>query len=114
MRTASVLLLIASQLATANITATSKKPHILFILVDGASHVRACPALLAPLIPCSICLADLGHAELGFNRQQPTTEVRTPAIDALVADGVKLDRMYVHKVRRYCVLLLRPHLLSPP
>ena len=54
------------------------KPHILFILVD-----------------------DLGRAELGYQRKLtptgPTHEVQTPEIDALVAQGVRLDRHYVHK-----------------
>eukprot|EP00729_Bicosta_minor_P025012 gene25012-2650_t len=52
----------------------STKPHVLFILVD-----------------------DLGHAELGYNRQVKTQEVQTPSIDSLVANGIKLDRHYVHK-----------------
>ena len=54
--------------------AAPPKPHVLFILVD-----------------------DLGHAELGYNRQQKTDEVQTPHIDDLVSEGVRLDRHYVHK-----------------
>ena len=50
------------------------KPNVLFILVD-----------------------DLGHAELGYHRPAGYHEVMTPSIDALVAQGINLDRHYVHK-----------------
>ena len=58
----------------------STKPHMLFVLVD-----------------------DLGYGNVGFNRENsPTgndTEVKTPHLDAIVADGVRLTRHYVH---RFC------------
>lgn len=49
-------------------------PHILFLLID-----------------------DLGHAEVGWNRQEKTREVHTPNLDRLASDGIVLDRHYVHK-----------------
>lgn len=50
------------------------KPHILFLLLD-----------------------DLGWAEVGWNRAEKTREVQTPNMDSLVADGINLQRHYVHK-----------------
>merc|ERR1719277_56804 len=50
-----------------------KHPHILFILLD-----------------------DLGWADVSFNRKGEQG-VKTPSIDALREEGVKLDRHYVHK-----------------
>jgi arylsulfatase I/J len=54
--------------------ANTTKPHVMFILLD-----------------------DLGHAELGYHRTTKTKEVQTPSIDALLNDGVNLNRHYVHK-----------------
>ncbi len=52
-------------------------PHLLFILVD-----------------------DLGHGNVGFHRSEtePPPEVATPHMDALVADGMMLQRHYVFKM----------------
>ncbi len=54
---------------------SAEPPHVLFVLAD-----------------------DLGWASVGFNRAQATPEVVTPNIDALVAEGVKLNRHYVYMV----------------
>ena len=49
-------------------------PHILLVVVD-----------------------DFGWAEVGYHRETPTPEVRTPAIDRLVKEeGIELNRHYVH------------------
>ncbi len=52
------------------------RPHLFFLLAD-----------------------DLGHAELNFERVTPSDDVRTPHIDALAADGLRLARHYAFK---YC------------
>ena len=49
--------------AAANRHQDAPKPNILFILVD-----------------------DLGYAEVGFNRDVPDPEVKTPNVDSLVSD----------------------------
>eukprot|EP01052_Picozoa_sp_SAG31_P013556 SAG31_NODE_817_length_11849_cov_6.737362_8_plen_291_part_00 len=69
-------LLFTSAAAAAAAATAAKSPHILFILVD-----------------------DLGYADVGFNRAQPDREVVSPALDELVASGVRLTRHYVHQ---YC------------
>jgi len=56
-------------------TYQQQKPNILFIMVD-----------------------DYGWANVGFHRDNFTSEVRTPNIDQLVRDGVILDRHYTHNV----------------
>ena len=38
---------------------------------------------------------DLGWGNVGWNRAEPTAEVRTPTMDGLVADGINLQRFYV-------------------
>lgn len=54
--------------------AISKPPNIFFIIVD-----------------------DLGYAEVGFNRQTPDSEVKTPNIDQLaIKEGLILGSHYVH------------------
>lgn len=59
-------------------------PHILFLLVD-----------------------DFGWANTGWHRlEHPTAEVSTPNMDALVKNGLELDRHYVYKY--CCPLLLKP------
>ena len=44
-------------------------------------------------------LARRGWANVGYHRANPTPEVVTPAIDAIVAEGIALDRMYAYP---YC------------
>ena len=49
------------------------KPHIFMVIVD-----------------------DFGWATAGWHRAAPTPEVVTPTMDALVKEGVELNRHYVH------------------
>jgi hypothetical protein len=37
-----------------------------------------------------------GHADVGFTDHPPSIEIQTPTMDKLVAQGVRLDRHYVH------------------
>eukprot|EP00931_Biecheleriopsis_adriatica_P120159 TRINITY_DN95289_c0_g1_i1.p1 TRINITY_DN95289_c0_g1~~TRINITY_DN95289_c0_g1_i1.p1 ORF type:complete len:557 (+),score=80.74 TRINITY_DN95289_c0_g1_i1:33-1703(+) len=53
--------------------AKPKLPHIFFVVVD-----------------------DFGWGEVGYHRDVPTKEVQTPHIDALVKEGIELNRHYVH------------------
>lgn len=62
--------------AALSTVAAPTKPHLLFVLVD-----------------------DLGYANVGFNREIADPEVKTPHLDALVSEGVRLTRHYVH---RFC------------
>ena len=41
----------------------------------------------------------LGFANVGYNREVPTKEVQTPALDALAAGGITLTSFYTFK---YC------------
>jgi arylsulfatase I/J len=54
-------------------TTAAQPPHILLAVID-----------------------DLGWAEVGYHRAESTPEVQTPTIDKLVAEGVELNRHYVH------------------
>jgi len=53
--------------------------------------------------PRTLCLLSVTHrrgwANAGFHRDKPSPEVATPAIDAIVAEGIALDRMYAYP---YC------------
>ena len=64
-------------------TTAAQPPHILLAVID-----------------------DLGWAEVGYHRAESTPEVQTPTIDKLVAEGVELNRHYVHMTctpsRRKC------------
>lgn len=51
------------------------KPHIIHILAD-----------------------DLGWGELGYHNQEAGDDIRTPNIDALVSEGLELDRLYAEKI----------------
>jgi len=52
--------------------AAAKKPNILHILLD-----------------------DFGWADAGWHRSPGYTDIQTPQMNALVAEGVELDRLYV-------------------
>ena len=42
---------------------------------------------------------DLGWAEVGFHRTQTEPHgVRTPVLDSLAREGLRLERLYVHKI----------------
>jgi arylsulfatase A-like enzyme len=45
------------------------------------------------------CRADVGWANVGWNRKAPTKEVVTPVLDSLVAEGIELTQFYTFK---YC------------
>ena len=52
----------------------ARKPHILLVVAD-----------------------DLGWADVGYHhKQEKNREIQTPTIDQLVADGIELNRHYVH------------------
>ena len=68
------LLMILTQCSSTLQDAT-KKPHILFMLVD-----------------------DWGWANVGYHRETPTKEVVTPNFDNLVKEGLELDQHYVFKL----------------
>ena len=51
------------------------RPHIVFILAD-----------------------DLGYNDIGYHAVQGMSAVRTPHLDALAADGVKLENYYVQPI----------------
>ena len=53
--------------------ALTKKPHIVFMMVD-----------------------DWGWADVGYHRETPTRDISTPNIDNLVKEGLQLDQHYVY------------------
>eukprot|EP00937_MAST-01D_sp_MAST-1D-sp2_P000373 g373.t1 len=67
--------------------AAGKRPHILAILVD-----------------------DFGWANAGWHRPAGWKEVQTPNMDALVAEGLELDRAYAYKSGRLPVHVNRVNL----
>lgn len=69
-------------------------PHALLLLLLAAASAQIIPSKPNVLF---ILVDDLGHAELGYHRPPGYHEVQTPSIDALVAEGINLDRHYVHK-----------------
>ena len=64
-------MMLAAVVLSAAASAPSPPPHIVFFMAD-----------------------DVGRANLGFTRTEPASETRTPAIDALAAGGLRLDRLY--------------------
>ena len=53
-------------------------------------------AIAAPPHIVYVLLDDFGWAEAGF--QNASQEVRTPSLDALAAEGLRLNRHYTHKI----------------
>ncbi len=60
----------------------------LSLLVDSAP----------PGIIFHVIVDDLGYGDTGFRRQTPTPGIVTPHLDSLVAEGIRLDRHYVHRM----------------
>jgi len=74
-RVASFLLLLLAEYAAAHeAPPSSKKPNILYILLD-----------------------DYGWADAGWHRPSNWTDLKTPNMDSLVQGGVDLDRHYAYK-----------------
>jgi arylsulfatase I/J len=72
MRVLFLVLLLGLAMPAAS-AAKSDKPHIFMVIVD-----------------------DFGWADAGWHRETPSREVVTPTMDALVKEGVELNRHYVH------------------
>jgi len=68
------------------------KPHILHVIVDdfgwGALSLSSSAAAAAD--PRSLA------GNTNYHRATPTPEIKTPAMDALVGEGVEFMRHYVH------------------
>jgi arylsulfatase B len=64
----------AAAAAAAAGAAAAPRPHIVYALID-----------------------DFGWANAGWHRASPDPETVTPNLDALVAEGVELNRFYGHK-----------------
>ena len=65
-------------LAITLLSLATRLPHILLVIVD-----------------------DFGWGQVGYHRDAPSKEVQTPTIDALVKEGIELDR--------HCESYLNPH-----
>ena len=65
--------LLLSAHASGAAVSVHKKPHLLMLVVD-----------------------DFGWADAGWHRAEPTPEVVTPNMDALVKSGIEFNRHYVH------------------
>jgi len=65
------------------------------LLLALAAFARALPAT-APKYIFYVIVDDLGWGNVGFHRNDSLGEVRTPTLDALVADGIELGRHYVY------------------
>ena len=74
MRLAQSLAAVACAACAAAAAAAPKPPHVVYALID-----------------------DWGWANAGWHRAAPDPETLTPNFDALVAEGVELDRFYGHK-----------------
>ena len=68
-----LLLLMVASLQPAAVSGSSRKPHILHVIID-----------------------DFGWANTNYHREVPSPEVVTPNMDALVDSGVMMMRHYVH------------------
>ena len=66
-----IRIMLAVVVMSVALASTAPPPHIVFFMAD-----------------------DVGRANLGFTRTEPATETRTPTIDALAANGLRLDRLY--------------------
>ena len=67
------MLLLLELLLAVSLVVAPHPPHIFLLYVD-----------------------DWGWANTGFHRKTPSPEVRTPNIDAIVAGGIQLNRMYAY------------------
>ena len=64
-----------------------------------------CPPIPPTIAAATATATQYGWSEAGWHRNYsignvtvpPTTEVRTPALDALVRDGIELNRAYSYK-----------------
>jgi len=68
------------------------------LCLAGAAHAHAAAAgKLKPHI-FHVIVDDLGFSNTNYNRgaNDSTPEVQTPFMDALVEEGIRLDRHYVH------------------
>lgn len=63
----------------------------LILSTTSSSRAQAGPKVILAVI-----VDDLGWADVGFHRDPPSPEIQTPALDALVADGIELTRHYAH------------------
>ena len=62
------------------------------LVASAATLAAAAP----PKLIFAVVVDDLGWADVGFHQQPKDNETSTPAIDALAAEGIILDRHYVH------------------
>ncbi len=63
---------------------------------EPAAAVRAtAPAASAPKVILFVLVDDLGWGDVGFHG---STEIPTPTMDSLVAEGIELNRHYVYKM----------------
>jgi len=61
--------------AYALIDTTNSKPHVVFVLAD-----------------------DLGFSDIGYNAKKYGSDMRTPFLDSLAMEGVRLENYYVQEV----------------
>ena len=66
------------------------------LAASGSAGPADSSAALKPHIVFLFC-DNVGWSNLGYHREEPTKEVQTPVIDALVRTGIELDRMYTFK-----------------
>eukprot|EP00037_Helgoeca_nana_P017404 m.165076 g.165076 ORF g.165076 m.165076 type:complete len:203 (-) comp23977_c0_seq1:26-634(-) len=63
----------------------------------GVVALMLTSANAAPTHILAILIDDYGWADAGWHRPPGDTEISTPTMDALVKEGVELDRHYVYK-----------------
>ena len=74
----------------------------------AALHEHTLQAVTMLFVPCRVLLrSDYGWADAGWHRlddHDPSKDVMTPNMNALVEEGIEMDRQYVYKyvVQQHC------------
>ena len=94
-------MLLGAALVAAAAAAAAAKPHIVHVLMDDMGWAEVSSALSQTLIACHRrrLMKLEGCVQVGYHRNDAGSgEVSTPTLDRIAHDGLRLERLYVHKI----------------